>query len=439
MAIKNFNQKNRKIIATAVAAVCTVMITWSAYKLTSDPVELIELQLSSDIDNTSDPVISPTPLLQAEAPELLSYTIEPGDNLGRVFDKLELPPATMYKLLDADLDFLQLDNLEPGQRLSFVREGKNKLVTRMEVEVDSINTLVFVRDGEEYNGEMKTYVTNIVKRHVQGEIVNSLYQSASRAGLTPTEIDTVSRLFEDKINFGRDFRAGDTFSILYDDIYVGDTHTDRSILKAVVFNNRGKQLAAYLNDDKLYYDETGQSLNRSFLHSPLQQSFRISSHFNPKRLHPVTRQISPHRGTDYATPIGTKALAISDGVVTRVGNHPAAGIHITVQHTEKYSTRYLHLNKALVKQGQRVSMGEVIAETGNTGRSTGPHLHFELHSGSVPVDFVAYSLPEGRQLNPDQMVTFRQLVADYTAKLMAPEETRQVASKARTSTAVNTN
>lgn len=434
MAIKNFNQKNRKTIAAAIAAVCTVTVMWSAYQLTSDPTQLIELQLSLKTDDASSPVSASAPLPQADTPELLSYTIEPGDNLGQVFNKLGLPSATMYKLLDADLDFLQLDNLKPGQRLSFVREGENKLVTRMEVEVDSINTLVFVRDGDEYNGEMKTHVTNIVERQVQGEIVNSLYQSAIRAGLTPTEIDQVSRLFEDKVNFGKDFRAGDTFSMLYDDIYVGDTRTGRSTLKAVIFNNRGKQLAAYLNDDNQYYDETGQSLSRAFLRSPLQQSFRISSHFNPKRLHPITKRVSPHRGTDYATPIGTKALAISDGVVTRVGNHPAAGIHITVQYTEKYSTRYLHLNKALVKQGQRVSMGEVIAQTGNTGRSTGPHLHFELHADNVPVNFRTYSLPAGRQLNPDQMVAFRQLVADYTTKLMVPEETQQIAGKAKPST-----
>ena len=430
MAIKNFNQKNRKTVATAVAAVCSVTVLWSAYKLAFDSPQLIELELSFDAETPDTPEASPeTPLMLANVPQHLRYTIEPNDNLGLVFSKMGLPAATMYKLLDADLDFLQLDNLKPGQKLSFTREGDNQLVTRMELEVDSMNTLVFVRDGDEYEGEMQTHVTNVVERQVQGEIINSLYQSATRAGLTPSEIDSISRLFEDKIDFGRDFRQGDTFQVLYDDIYVGDTHTGRSTLKAVIFNNRGRQLAAFLHDDNQYYDETGQSLNRAFLKSPLQQRYRISSHFNPQRLHPITKRVSPHRGTDYATPIGTKAIAISDGVVTRVGNHPAAGIHITVQHTEKYSTRYLHLNKTLVKQGQKVSMGQVIAETGNTGRSTGPHLHFELHVNNVPVNFISYSLPEGRQLDSGQMVGFRQLVASYMAKLIMPDENQQVASK----------
>ncbi len=367
--------------------------------------------------------------IQQEQVQRIGYTIKSNDTLSSIFTSLSLPQATMYKLLEADQDFLQLDNLMPGQELRFTREGDNHLVTRMEMVIDSVNTLVFIRDGDDYEGEMQSHVTNVVERSVDGAINNSLYQSASRAGLTPGEIEQISRLFEDKINFARDLRAGDSFQMLYDDIYVGDTHTGRSTLKAVVFNLRNKQLAAFLHDDGQYYDETGQSLNRAFLKSPVPGAFRISSHFNLKRLHPITKRISPHRGTDYATPIGTKALAISDGVVTRVGDHPVAGRHITIQHTDTYSTRYLHLNRILVKQGQRVSIGDVVAETGNTGRSTGPHLHFELHTNGTAVNFITYRLPEGRQLDPNQMVAFRELVGQYLAKLKVEPESK-IAAKA---------
>lgn len=420
---KYFCQQNRKPIALTVL-LATTAILWGS----GDTDKSNEIQVTLDSFSSSpELLLSKQPIVEEEQSQRVSYTVQSGDTLGSIFAQLSLPQATMYKLLEADLDFLQLDNLMPGQELLFFREGENLLITRMQVVIDSVNTLEFVRDGDQYLGEIQSHVTNVVERNVPGVINNSLYHSASRAGLTPVEIDVISRLFEDKINFSRDLRAGDTFNILFDDIYVGDTHTGRSTLKAVVFTIRGKQKSAFLHDDGQYYDETGQSLNRAFLSRPVPDKFRISSHFNPKRLHPITKRISPHRGTDFATPTGTRALAISDGVVTRVGNHPAAGLHITIQHTETYSTRYLHLSKILVKQGQRVSIGDVVAKTGNTGRSTGPHLHFELHSNGTAVNYIKHPLPEGKQLDPSQMVAFKQLVGEYLAKLDIDDENQLVA------------
>ena len=424
-SIKYFCLKNRKpVVFTAILASATAIL-WPS----GDSINEIPVPLESFSHAGKQPASGPVGEIQQEQITRIGYTIKSNDTLGSIFASLSLPQATMYKLLEADQDFLQLDNLMPGQELRFIREGENDLVTRMEVVIDSVNTLVFIRDGDDYDGEMQSHVTNIVERGVQGSINNSLYRSASSAGLSPAEIDQISRLFEDKINFARDFRAGDTFQMLYDDIYVGDTHTGRSTLKAVVFTLRNKQLAAFLHDDGQYYDETGQSLNRAFLRRPVPDKFRISSHFNPKRLHPITKRVSPHRGTDFATPTGTRAQAISDGVVTRVGNHPAAGLHITIQHTETYSTRYLHLSKILVKQGQRVSIGDVVAQTGNTGMSTGPHLHFELHSNGNAVNYMTHSLPEGKQLEPNQMLAFKELIGQYMAKLKV-ESDSQIAAKA---------
>lgn len=422
-SIKYFCLKNRKPVVLTALLASAAAILWPS----GDSTQEVQVPLET-FSRTETRTAGPVGEIQEQQVQRIGYTIKSNDTLGSIFTRLGLPQATMYKLLEADQDFLQLDNLMPGQELRFTQEGDNNLVTRMEVIIDSVHTLVFIREGDDYEGEMQSHVTNVVERSVKGSISNSLYQSARKSGLSPAEIDQISRLFEDKINFARDLRAGDSFQMLYDDIYVGDTHTGRSTLKAVLFTLRNKQLAAFLHDDGQYYDETGQSLNRAFLKSPVPGAFRISSHFNLKRLHPITKRISPHRGTDYATPIGTKALAISDGVVTRVGDHPIAGRHITIQHNDTYSTRYLHLNRILVRQGQRVSIGDVVAETGNTGRSTGPHLHFELHANNTAVNFVTYSLPAGKQLEPGQMVAFRELVGQYLAKLKL-ESDSQIAAK----------
>ena len=354
-------------------------------------------------------------------PEEITYTIQPNDTLGHIFSRLGLPRATMYKLLEEDQDFLMLDDLRPGQKLLITREGESQLVTRMQVVIDRINTLEFVRDGDEYIGEMLAHETNVVERRIQVVVTSNLYQNAVGAGMTPAEVEVISRLFEDKITFSRDLRPGDTIQVLFDDIYVGETATGRSTIKAIVFRNNRRQLAAFLHEDGQYYDQDGRSLHRAFLRYPLAQKYRISSSFNPHRLHPVTKRVSPHNGTDFATPVGTEILTISDGVVTRAGNHPIAGKYVDIKHTEKYSTRYLHLDKVLVRAGQRVSMGDRIALSGKTGRVTGAHLHFELHANGRPVDAMKYSLPEGQQLDESQMIVFRKLVNTYLSAMTSQE------------------
>ena len=152
----------------------------------------------------------PITLANIEQPEAASglsrtihYKVEAGDTLGSIFKKLNLPSATMYRLLEADLDFVRLDTLMPGQMLGFTLEGDSRLVTRMEVTIDPIRSLEYVRHDDEYEGNLITHDTIGVERSVEGIINGSFYLSAQRAGLTPLEIGTITRLFEEKINFAR--------------------------------------------------------------------------------------------------------------------------------------------------------------------------------------------------------------------------------------------
>ena len=124
--------------------------------------------------------------------------------------------------------------------------------------------------------------------------------------------------------------------------------------------------------DNNFYTPEGNSLDPSFARYPFDGSYRLSSGFNPRRKHPVTGRISPHNGTDFAMPIGTPVTAPANGRVEKIANHPAAGRYTIIRHDNGYRTRYLHLSRQLVSQGQRVTMGERIALSGNTGRSTRP-------------------------------------------------------------------
>ena len=183
--------------------------------------------------------------------------------------------------------------------------------------------------------------------------------------------------------------------------------------------SQGKTVSAWLSDDGNYYDGQGNSLERGFRRYPTHSRYRISSNFNPARKHPVTGMVRPHEGTDFAVPVGTPVLATGDGIVQKATSHPLAGTYIVIKHGRTLSTRYLHLSKLLVKTGQRVKMGDKIGLSGNTGRSTGAHLHYELRINNRPVNAMTAKLPMAEPLSGKERRQFLAKVKSYRKELAA--------------------
>lgn len=348
----------------------------------------------------------PDSLVELNIPDYL-YTIQPGDTLSTIFEQLGVSQKEMYQVLESDVSILALDTLKPGDKLGFwLGEGQ---LQQLELRFNPAHQVVFTRAAEEtfeYNevrleGEWREQV-------VAGEINGSFYVSAQRAGLNALEIQRISALLEDKINFRRDLRAGDQFQVVRAEQYVDGVPTGITRLEGLRVLNRARELTAFMFDGQ-YYDLNGESLARAFSRYPTKSRYRLSSHFNPYRKHPVTGRVRPHNGTDFATPIGTPILATGDGVVTRVTNHPYAGLYIVIEHGDKYKTRFLHLSKALVRKGQTVSRGQKIALSGNSGRSTGPHLHYELHVNGRPVNAMTAPIPVAEGVGDKQRLAFNQL------------------------------
>lgn len=355
-------------------------------------------------------------LAEISIPDYL-YTIQPGDTLSTIFERLGIAQQTMYQVLESDVSILALDTLKPGDRLGFwLRDGD---LVQLELRFSAAHQVVFSRvseDSFEYDevlleGEWREQV-------VAGEINGSFYQSATRAGLTPAEVERISTLLQDKLNFRRDLRAGDRFQIVRAVQYVDGEPTGNTRLEGLRVLNRSRELTAFMFDGH-YYDLNGESLARAFMRYPVQRRYRISSPFNPRRKHPVTGRVRPHNGTDFATPIGTPVLATGDGVVTRVTRHPYAGLYVVIEHGEKYKTRYLHLSKALVRKGQTVSRGQKIALSGNSGRSTGAHLHYELHINGRPVNAMTAPIPVADAVGQEDRMAFNQRKEELLARMNA--------------------
>lgn len=404
----SFSQKSNfnKRLLLGAGLLIGAAILWPSHQESLPQRVPVEL----DIDAILAQLTPSTPVeAQSSQPDYVKSIVS-GDTLSGLFVDAGVDQQSMYHVLEADLDVLALDTLKPGNKISFWLDNKGEL-QKLELYFSAARQVVFSRFDD---GDYKVDEINIdgiwQNRTVSGDIQGSFYLSAKRAGLNAAEIQRIESLLKEKLNFARDLRAGDTFSVLMNDQFIDGNATGSSDILGITIHRGRSDINAYQNSDGNFYDDQGRSLSRAFQRIPLQKNYRISSNFNRNRHHPVTGRVTHHNGTDFATPIGTKIVAPGDGIVSLVTKHRFAGTYVVIEHGNKYRTRYLHLSKALVHKGQRVSRGQVIALSGNTGRVTGPHLHYEFHVNGRPVNPMKANIPMASKLSSKEMSEFQQLV-----------------------------
>lgn len=358
--------------------------------------------------DTADSHQQPSSITPAEPQSYdISYTVKQGDSLETIFKQLNIPINTLYNILEADEPYLDVDVLHPDQQLVFKLDNQHTL-TELSLHIDPKKTVIYQKDGDSgFTHEASLTPTSWQVDVLQGSIQGSFYVSATAAGLTDKTIMTVSKLLQSKINFRRDLRADDVFQVVIERETINNSPIGNNHVVAIRFNGKKVDLSAYLHTDGIYYDENGDNLTPALLRYPTRKQFRISSSFNPRRLNPVTKRISPHNGVDFATPIGTPVISTGDGQVIRVANHRYAGKYIAIKEFGAFSTRYLHLSKILVHKGQKVSRGQVIGLSGNTGRSTGPHLHYELHINGNPVNPITSKIPMLKSIPETEIAVYQ--------------------------------
>jgi murein DD-endopeptidase len=335
----------------------------------------------------------------------VDYEIKSGDTVSEIFQREGISAALLQELLAADLQYVRLANLLPGQKLKLLISPDNELLSLIII-IDLANTLTFTLKDGEYVSNLETKEGEWHNSVFRGEINGSFYVNAKASGLSAGQIQQISRALGDKIDFNRQLRVGDKFDVLVAKQYIDGEYTYDSEVLAIVLKSQKQVYTAFMNEDGRYYDADGLGLSKAYRRYPFNGKYRISSPFNLKRRHPITKKISPHHGTDFAVPTGTNIYTIGDGVVERVGNHPAAGRYIVIKHSRKYTTRYLHLSKVLVHKGQSLKMGQLIAKSGNTGRSTGPHLHFEFQINGKAVNAMKVNLPLSKEVPTKQKADF---------------------------------
>ncbi len=242
----------------------------------------------------------------------------------------------------------------------------------------------------------------------QGEMHGSLFESAARAGATPTVTAQVVKLFSHKLDFSRDIKAGDNFSLIFDRKV---TESGRTIEAGDLEYAEIKGLRFYRferNDGGVdYFDETGKNVRGFLLRTPVDGA-RITSGFGARR-HPILGFTRMHQGIDFGAGSGTPVLAAGDGVVVEAGRKGGYGNWVKIRHNGGWETGYAHLSRYAkgLKKGQRVKQGQLVAYVGSTGMSTGPHLHYEIFNGGRRVNPVGAKIPQGTILAGAELNRFR--------------------------------
>jgi len=255
-----------------------------------------------------------------------------------------------------------------------------------------------------------------------GEINSTLFAATDAVGLPESTANQLAEIFGSDIDFHRDLRKGDKFSVVYEMDYSNGEPVRAGRIRAAEFINQGQSYrVVYFKADSShgdYYTPDGKSIRKAFLRSPLEFS-RISSGFSLSRFHPVLNTWRAHKGVDYAAALGTKVKVTADGTVSFVGKQGGYGNVVIVEHQSRHTTVYGHLSRFAsgLRRGQRVGQGDIIGFVGMTGLATGPHLHYEFMVNAQHRDPLRTALPDAVPLDNVQKLAFQEATRSLTARL----------------------
>ena len=340
-------------------------------------------------------------------------TVESGDALGTVMERAGVDAADTTEVVTAMKAHFDPRSLKAGQDIHMhfepSEEGGMKFVN-MKMKMDTLKTLVVSRGDAGFTSaiEEKEVVRRVKAQGAKIEV--SLYGSAAKAGIPQSVVADAIRIYSQNVDFQRDIRQGDALEVMYDayETEDGDLAKTGDILFAkLTLGGKDIQLFRYaMADGRIdYFTPDGKSSRRTLMTTPIDGA-RMSSGFGMRR-HPVLGYSKMHKGVDFAAPTGTPIYASGDGVVEKAGRFSSYGNYVRVRHGNGISTAYAHMSRIKAKAGARVRQGEIIGYVGTTGRSTGPHLHYEVTVNGKHVNPRSVNLPTGENLTGKELKKFK--------------------------------
>jgi murein DD-endopeptidase MepM/ murein hydrolase activator NlpD len=348
--------------------------------------------------------------IQREVVLFTKSIIPSGRPFAAFLNGLGVDSPTAARLVASAQPVFDLRHLRAGNELSLGRSVLGEL-REVRYNIDTDRVLSIAPSGDAFHSTIETIPYHTEEAGVSGRVEGSLFQAVTDAGEKPELAMRLAEIFGWDLDFYTDPRPGDTFRLVVEKkIYTnGDTTVYGRIL-AGEYNNAGRTYRAILfpgpEGIPAYYTPDGKSMKKAFLHSPLKFAAPITSHFSLHRFHPILKEYRAHLGIDYGAPTGTPVQTIGDGKVIFAGAKGGDGNLVKIQHTNGYTTYYMHLSKILVRNGQRVEQGQSIGLVGMTGLATGPHLDFRIQLRGEFLNFERLPLPPSEPVATSRWTEF---------------------------------
>jgi len=329
-------------------------------------------------------------------------------SLGETFNSI----LKNYSVDDKEIEIIKqklsekinLNKLNTNQKIFLIIDQSNSSIKEFVFQVSNKERVVLTRNVKNNEFEKEVLLLKLNKEVIYKEnvILQSLYKSASDKNIPPNAIIELARIYGFQVDFQRDIRKKDRFQIMYE-VFIDDNkkiiETGNILFANLILSGQDNPLY-YFDDEKNagHYNKNGKSVQKALMKTPINGA-RLSSPFGMRK-HPIDGFNKMHRGTDFAAPMGTPIMASGNGIIKKVGWCGGGGKCIVIRHNSTYQTVYAHMSKFAsgIKNGVRVKQGQTIGYVGSTGKSTGPHLHYEVIINGKKVNSQTLKLPSGKIL-----------------------------------------
>ncbi len=350
-----------------------------------------------------------TPPANDDTPYIREERIHRGDTIASVLSRLRVDDLDAIRFMRSSTEAKALRQLVAGRTMRASISEDGKLV---DLRYSNAGAVVVVKsDGDTFRVDEQGAPLERRLLMKSGEIRSSLFAATDAAQLNDAVAIQIADVFSTDIDFHRDLRRGDRFTVVYEMFFDGGEPVKSGKVLAAEFVNNGRSYQAvwfeHTDGHGGYYTLDGKNIRKTFLRSPLEFS-RVTSGFTTARFHPVLQRWRAHTGVDYGAARGTGVKATADGTVDFAGTKGGYGNVVILRHQSKYTTLYGHLSGfgRGIRTGSRVSQGDVIGYVGSTGLATGPHLHYEFRINEVHKDPLTVAMPDAPPITPDRRGAF---------------------------------
>ena len=342
----------------------------------------------------------------------IEHKVSAGETFGKILEEYSINQDEIEEIKKNLSNKVNLNKLKTDQKIQFTIDQSNNVIKNFIFQLSNTEKIYLTRNIKDGEFNQKILLTKLNKEIIYSEniILQSLYKSASDQKVPTGIIIEFAKIYGFQVDFQRDIRKKDSFQIMYE---VFKDENNKNIENGnILFANlklSGENNSLYYFDQKGsegHYDKNGKSVKKALMKTPINGA-RLSSPFGMRK-HPIDGFNKMHKGTDFAAPLGTPIMASGDGVIKKAGWCGGGGNCVVIKHNSTYQTVYAHMSKFAkgIRNGVRVRQGQTIGFVGSTGKSTGPHLHYEVIVNGKKINSQKLKLPSGKILKGDDRKLF---------------------------------